>query len=792
MSSASVSRAAATERLQNFKWLGNLARRPRALQASATHLYALHQAPSVLMRAKIDDLASGFTNVDVETQPAGKMTKEEELRRERQRFHLSGIASFNVFTRGASDAVFLTCNGQLYLVSLAADGTAAPTRSLWEEAAAAAPTLNLEGAKMDVTHAPGRPFRVSFVLRNNLYVCEFNEDAPGCVQAPTPVTTVGATGRTCAVADYIIEEEFSRYNAHWWSPGASQVMFTVTDVTMLATISLIDKDNQIETMPFPKVGDPNARSSIVVADLNADSKAPAYRILRWSAVKKAFPFAEYLTRLAWRGDDTVYGLVLSRSQEECVHFAIPVAKLPVCEQGDFFTASAADDEAVAGALAIVLRKSLPWAWVETTSDLDVAAERTVVGLHGEDEAEGGYFHLHAVSADGKSMSQLTSGRWNVAFHSLKVADGVAYFKASPTDPFVTSVCAVPLGGDAAGAPPLKVFGDASHHVSDFCVLPDGKGVAYVASSVDTTPFLAVASSGATELLSVVSRPTLHPSFADGSSNAAPTIATTKNAAGHELAFALFLPNAATVTKEAAAAKAIPLMLYVYGGPHVQLISKAYDVRCNPVLQALVSFGVAVAIVDNQMSKALGLRAHAVCKRAMGSFETADYAKVVGHLVGNKWRRAEDGAELSLDRARVGVYGWSYGGYATLLALSQAPDVFKLGFAGAPVGDWRLYDTGYTERYMGLLPTDEATYVQSSIPAMAAGFPDEPNRVFIAHGLTDENVHFAHTSRVLEALVQHNKPYCLQLYPGERHGLRQNPKSREHYDVGLIAQAVTYL
>ena len=118
------------------------------------------------------------------------------------------------------------------------------------------------------------------------------------------MTTVGTAGRTCGVADYIMEEEFSRYNAHWWAPTASagRLLYTVTDVTMLATISLVDRDNQIETMPFPKVGDPNAVSSAVVTEVPAGQAVGQHRILRWSAIKQAFPFAEYLTRLAWRGE----------------------------------------------------------------------------------------------------------------------------------------------------------------------------------------------------------------------------------------------------------------------------------------------------------------------------------------------------------------------------------------------------------------------------------------------------------------------------------------------------------
>jgi dipeptidyl aminopeptidase/acylaminoacyl peptidase len=161
---------------------------------------------------------------------------------------------------------------------------------------------------------------------------------------------------------------------------------------------------------------------------------------------------------------------------------------------------------------------------------------------------------------------------------------------------------------------------------------------------------------------------------------------------------------------------------------------------------------------------------------MGRFEVADYVEAVNHI---------SSAYNAVDTARVGVFGWSYGGYATLLCLSQAPQVFKIGFAGAPVGDWLLYDTGYTERYLGLLPQDREVYTRSAISTFAAGFPDELNRVFIAHGLLDENVHFSHSCRIVDGMITHTKPYVMLVYPGERHGLRQRLQSRIHFETQMV-------
>ena len=109
---------------------------------------------------------------------------------------------------------------------------------------------------------------------------------------------------------------------------------------------------------------------------------------------------------------------------------------------------------------------------------------------------------------------------------------------------------------------------------------------------------------------------------------------------------------------------------------------------------------------------------------------------------------------------------------TLLGLAQRPDVFRFGFAGAPVTLWEAYDTGYTERYMGLPHTEAAAYASASVVACAARFPREPGRLLIAHGEQDENVHFEHTRALLQRFDALGIPYVLRTYPGEHHGVRK--------------------
>ncbi|XP_078189543.1 dipeptidyl peptidase 8 isoform X13 [Callithrix jacchus] len=138
----------------------------------------------------------------------------------------------------------------------------------------------------------------------------------------------------------------------------------------------------------------------------------------------------------------------------------------------------------------------------------------------------------------------------------------------------------------------------------------------------------------------------------------------------------------------------------------------------------------------------------------------------------------------IDLDRVGIHGWSYGGYLSLMALMQRSDVFRVAIAGAPVTLWIFYDTGYTERYMGHPDQNEQGYYLGSVAMQAEKFPSEPNRLLLLHGFLDENVHFAHTSILLSFLVRAGKPYDLQIYPQERHSIRV-PESGEHYELHLL-------
>ncbi|KAI9488724.1 Alpha/Beta hydrolase protein [Zychaea mexicana] len=238
----------------------------------------------------------------------------------------------------------------------------------------------------------------------------------------------------------------------------------------------------------------------------------------------------------------------------------------------------------------------------------------------------------------------------------------------------------------------------------------------------------------------------------------------------------------------------PTILYIYGGPKTQMVIN--DFRLPRLQRYLMSvyFGFAVVVIDGRGSSDRGIQFEAHLKHRLGSVEMDDQIAGLQHICDAKIgaEATSDGTLVSVvDINRVAINGWSYGGYLSLMGLAQRPDIFKIAIAGAPVTQWELYDSAYTERYMGMPMTNPAGYQSGSVVNRAKQFPDGEHRLLIAHGLIDENVHFTNTEMLVSKLVKHNKPHYLQVYPTERHGLR-HASVNEHFETLMFFWLINYL
>jgi len=204
--------------------------------------------------------------------------------------------------------------------------------------------------------------------------------------------------------------------------------------------------------------------------------------------------------------------------------------------------------------------------------------------------------------------------------------------------------------------------------------------------------------------------------------------------------------------------ALPLVVSVYGGTHAQMVTKTWDNTADLRVQYLVQHGCLVFKLDNRGSAGRGLAFEAPIDRAFATVELEDQVIGVRHLV----------AQGLADPERVGIFGWSYGGYMTLTALTKAPDVFRCGVAGAPVTDFRWYDTAYTERYMGTDADNHTGYEEASVLNHVDRLRGD---LLIVHGMVDENVHFRHTAQLVRRLIALRKPFEILPLPESRHMVR---------------------
>jgi dipeptidyl-peptidase-4 len=202
-------------------------------------------------------------------------------------------------------------------------------------------------------------------------------------------------------------------------------------------------------------------------------------------------------------------------------------------------------------------------------------------------------------------------------------------------------------------------------------------------------------------------------------------------------------------------KKYPAIVMVYGGPGAQSVRDAWTGLSWD--QALAQMGFVIWQLDNRGSTGRGHAFEAPLYRRFGQTELADQRRGVDYLISQGY----------VDRARIGIYGWSYGGYMTLYSLLNAPDLFKVGIAGAPVTNWHNYDTIYTERYLGLPADNEDGYRNSS----AVTYADKlQGKLLIVHNIEDDNVLFQNTLQMATALENADKVFSMITYPQKSHGV----------------------
>lgn len=518
---------------------------------------------------------------------------------------------------------------------------------------------------------------------------------------------------TNGLAEFIAQEELARFRGFWWSTDGGLLAYEQADERHIPPYLIPHWEGanpETEEHRYPFAGKDNARVALGVVPASGGETT-------WMDLGDS----EYLARVDWHPDGRLFAQLLDRHQRRLELRAFDVSS---------------------GKADTVLVEESP-VWINVHDDL------RFVGGDGEfvwSSESTGMRRLELRARDGSLVRALTDGTWPV--------DGVAgideegrrvAFTGSP-DPRESHVYVVGLDG-----------GDPER-------LDVEPGFTTAVFSKDLRARVETMQNRTTPLSVTLRAPerVLHAPDEIDLELVTPELFSFENRDGTTLHGALFRPSSLPA----------PLIVWVYGGPHAQVVQDSWALTADLQAQYLAARGFAVMRVDNRGSARRGLDFEAPLKNRFGSVEVADQIDGVRYAVAQGW----------VDGDRVGMTGWSYGGFMTLMCMLREPDVFKVGVAGAPVTAQDGYDTAYSERYLGLPSENPDGYRDGSPITHAAALR---GKLLIVHGLLDENVHFRHTARFVEAVSKANTSCDLLIYPSGRHGLRSEA-DRRHMHERVVA------
>ncbi len=519
-------------------------------------------------------------------------------------------------------------------------------------------------------------------------------------------------------ADWVYEEEIFDRNgkAFWWHPAGGQVVFLRFDDKPVKPFHLTKQfpaRGELEVIPYPKAGDPNPHVKVGVADVAAGT-------------------VRFLDPGDYKPADTVIcrvGFLAGATGRP----AVPFAYVQNREQTwlDFVTWPDAAGKPVK------LVRDTTKAWVEDLGEPHVLRDGSFL-IRSE---RTGWKHLYHYGRDGKLIRPLTDGEWEVqSVDRVDEAAGVVYATGTKDGSTRTHAYAVKL--DGGGTERVTPAG-GTHRVS---FAP--KGALYLDrwSDAGRPPTLVVREVGRADPVRTADATPVRgrDAYIWGKSERVRVPMTD----------GFVLEGDLTYPADFDPAKKYPLWVLTYAGPHAPTVKDGYAPHLME--QVVANLGVVAFNVDPRSASGKGAQSAWACYKQFGVQELRDLEEAVGWVRKKGW----------LDPTRVGISGHSYGGFMAAYALTHG-QVFTAGIAGAPVTDWPLYDTIYTERYMGTPQSNPEGYKAASVVRAAAGLH---GRLLIVHGMIDDNVHLQNSAQLIEALQKAGKTFEVMVYPTARHGI----------------------
>ncbi|MBM3797354.1 MAG: hypothetical protein FJW31_25655 [Acidobacteria bacterium] len=547
---------------------------------------------------------------------------------------------------------------------------------------------------------------VAFRVAHDLYVMDV---ASGKTK---PLTKGGTSDVRNAELDWVYPEELAVPTAYWWSPDSRRIaylQFDQTNVPIYPHGDVTQVRPVSEPQRYAQAGTENAkvRLGLVAAGGGAT---------KWVDLPELE--GRLIARVDWLPDSSALAVaLLNRVQNELRWVRVG-----------------------GRSAAVTLYEQKDPAWINFTSDYRFLSKSTRLLMTAE-RPDFRHLYLVDIAQPGAAPKAVTQGKWEVtALNCVDEAGEWIYYTTSETSPLERHLYRVKFDGSAKQQ---LTQGRGTHNAS----MPAGCGAFVDSHSSLVDPPRRSLHDGAGAVLAVLSE---RDTKVASEYEILPTeLVRFRGADGAEFHARLIKPAGFDPAKK------YPAIVQVYGGPHAQSVRDMW--KGADFDQYLAHRGVVIWQVDNRGSAGRGHLWESKLYRRFGKQELEDQVEGVKHLLSLGF----------VDPARVGINGWSYGGFMTLYGLFNAPQTFAAGIAGAAVTDWRNYDTIYTERYLGLPQQNEDGYKASS-PVFQAG--QLKGKLMLIHNFEDDNVLFQHALRMSDALQQAGRPFEFMLYPQKAHGV----------------------
>ncbi|KAH3757145.1 dipeptidylpeptidase 8 [Pelomyxa schiedti] len=715
--------------------------------------------PAVLGSQGVLPLSGGGTqslpelkwNVDLGAGMGGdlgprKLSREEILLRERMRAAACGLTDYCYQQEGKS--FVFSSNGEIVVSTLSGPSQESHCRLVGSPG---------ENARMDPKLSPDCCL-VSYTSKGDIWVHHLDQEQPVRI---TSSNSDGSGLISAGEAKFIIQEEFDQFTAYWWSPVVKtkpngikeyEILFLEENESAVHKFCINTEDytGTVEEYRYPLAGTPNTTVRIGLVRISVTptgqvTLALAPHFLQGNLGR--YSWVEYIPRAGWfPSGEEVWAQLLDRAQQRIVLVSISTGNFTsgttptVCE----------------------LWSETSELWINISHIMHPMKDNRVIWS----SEKTGFRQLYLLTPNG-NCRQLTGHtskqEWQVDSDFVFVDEQhqVVYFSGTCDNLLQHHLYAASFAPGADTMSVVRLTIEGYHHENISVDTQLGLAISIQSSkseqqhsyiySLHFEPHSLLPSA------TVIARlwcPRQSPTFPDDL-----TIPKLFNFATNHHGFKLY--GCYFAPKNLDNNKRYPCIVHIYGGPLVQSVNDSFATTNQSFFQLYASLGYFVVCIDNVGSCNRGLAFEGLIKYKMGSVEIPDQVAGVEYLISQG---------IPIDRDRIGIFGWSYGGYASAMALCQRPDFFKVAIVIAPVTLWEAYDTGYTERYMGLPSEQAPNYKNASVITHATGFPSQEGRLMLCHGLQDENVHFAHTSRLISVLNANAIPYKLLVFPSERHGV----------------------